>query len=129
MQPAILADTSRFCSLYEVWASDLLDVHSSISGLFDLDVFLSSNPFLFSLTLVNDQLSFLLNSFLGNSDFSWHFLNDFHEKLSLILCSLEELFSAISNNFHFNDLHSFLLKLLDKFQSALFAFPFLDCSI
>ena len=129
MQPAILADTSRFCSLYEVWASDLLDVHSSISGLFDLDVFIDSNPFLFSLTLVNDQLSFLLNSFLGNSDFSWHFLNDFHEKLSLILSSLEELFFAISNNFHSEDLHSFLLKLLDKFQFALFAFPFLDCSM
>lgn len=131
MQPAILADISHFCSLYEAWSSELLGISESISGLLDLDSFTDSNPFLFSLSLVNQRLLYLLKSFVIEPAFKWDFLNSFHENLSLILSSFEEIFFGIyqSDTFRFKDFHSLFLKLLDKFQSSLFAFPFLDCSM
>lgn len=131
MQPAILADISHLCSLYDAWSSELLGISESISGLLDLDSFTDSNPFLFSLSLVNQRLLYLLKSFVIESTFTWDFLNSFHENLSLILSSFEEIFFGIyqSDTFRFKDFHYLFLKLLDKFQSSLFAFPFLDCSM
>lgn len=131
MQPAILADISHFRSLYEAWSSELLGISESISGLLDLDSFVDSNPFIFSLSLINQRFLDLLESFFLESDFTWSFLNSFHENLSLILSSFEEIFFGIyqSDTFRFKDFHSLFLKLLDKFQSSLFAFPFLDCSM
>lgn len=95
MQPVILADNSHFCSPLPLGSLvvSLSSIHDSIDSILDLDIFIETSPFYFSLFSINESFGSLIDDYFNfpSGYLSFSDFDTFHQRFSLLLSAFENI--------------------------------------